>query len=413
MRVGPVTTDTVGRVMRANGQRDPVWGLPGMVSLVVVSATGLAGYAALLPVAPLWVVHGGADEAGAGLVNGVLLLATICTQLFVPWALRRLGWQTLLVAGMVLVGLPALLYIVSDALAPILVLSAVRGVGFGIVTVTTSSAAGLIAPPGRRGEVIGVYGLALAVPNLLLLPMGPWIADNLGYATVFVISAIPLLGVPSAIGVARVIEAHAAAAPAEATTSRRAPDRGRDWAAYRLLLRPALILLGVTLAGGAVLTFAPQMVASPALTTAGLFVMGLVAALARWRAGLLADRHGAASFVWPLVVLTAAGMGVVAVTVRDAATTPAGLFLLGMALIGLGYGALQNLTLVMAFGAVSRERHNLASAVWNIGFDAGTAIGSVLVGAVAVRASFSMAMLVAGAVTLATLPLAVGRVRRP
>lgn len=382
-----------------------------MASLVVVSVTGFAGYAALLPVAPLWAVHGGADEAGAGLVNAVLLLATIATQLTVPGALHRFGWRHVLVAGLALLGLPALLYAASDALAPVLVLSAIRGVGFGVITVTGSAAAGLLAPTARRGEAIGVYGLAVAVPNLVLLPLGPWIADNLGYPVVFVISAAPLLGIPAAIGLGRAVEAHGdSGAGAEPALGEAAS--GRDWAAYRRLLRPTLVLLGVTLAGGALLTFTPQMVASPVLTTAGLFVMGLVAALTRWRAGLLADRHGADRFLWPLVLLTAGGMALVAWTVRDPASTPAVAFLAGMVLVGLGYGALQNLTLVTAFAAVSRARHNLASAVWNIGFDAGTAVGSVLVGFVAARASFPPAILVAGAVSLLTLPLAAAGARR-
>lgn len=399
------------------GQRVPVWRLPGMASLVVVSVTGFAGYAALLPVAPLWAVHGGANEAGAGLVNGLLLLATIATQLFVPTLLRRRGWRITLVAGMVLLGLPAVLYSASDALGPVLALSAVRGAGFGVLTVTGSAAAGLLAPAARRGEAIGVYGLAVAVPNLVLLPVGPLIAESLGFPVVFVLSAAPLLGVPAAVGLARAVEALAAVGAVEEhavdpAASGPARASGRGWAAYGRLLRPTIVLLGVTLAGGALLTFTPQMVDSPLLTTAGLFVMGLVAALARWRAGLLADRHGAARFVWPLILVGAAGMVVVALAVRDPATASLA-FLAGMVLVGLAYGALQNLTLVQAFAAVPRGGHNLASAVWNVGFDAGTAIGSVLVGALAVRSSFTLGLLVAGAVTLATLPLAVVGRRPP
>src|SRR6185312_10744110 len=112
----------------------------------------------------------------------------------------------------------------------------------------------------------------------------------------------------------RAVEAHPQPALEPGT-----PEPGRtsaDWAAYRALLPPALLLLGVTLAGGAVLTFTPQMVSSQVLTTAGLFVMGFVAALTRWRAGLLADRHGAHRFVWPLVIVTALGMALIATMVR-------------------------------------------------------------------------------------------------
>jgi predicted MFS family arabinose efflux permease len=91
-------------------------------------------------------------------------------------------------------------------------------------------------------------------------------------------------------------------------------------------------------------------------------------------------------------------------------------FLVAMLVVGLCYGGLQNLTLVLSFAAVSRRHHNLASAVWNVGFDAGTALGSVAVGVLAQVTSFSTAFLVAGAVAVATLPLAVRRpadVHRP
>ena len=63
----------------------------------------------------------------------------------------------------------------------------------------------------------------------------------------------------------------------------------------------------------------------------------------------------------------------------------------------------------ISFAAVSRRHHNLASAVWNVGFDAGTALGSVAVGVIAQVTSFTTAFLVVGALTLATLPLALRR----
>lgn len=382
-----------------------------MPALVAMNITGFTGYAALLPVAPLWAVHGGASAAGSGLVNGTLLLATILTQFLVPGALRRFGWSPVLAAGMILLGTPSLLYALSDALGPILALSALRGVGFGILTVTGSAAIALLVEPNRRGQAIGIYGMAIALPNLLLLPLGPWAAERLGYTVVFAVSAAPLLGVPAAIRLAHAVQHHMKtelqrADPKAGPTSGNAPAVGSDWTAYRRLARPTMLLLGVTLAGGAVLTFSPQMVTSPPLTAAGLFVIGLVAVLTRWYAGLLADRYGSQRFVWPLVIITTIGMAAVALAVRDPIATDASLFLIGMALVGVSYGALQSLTLMMAFASVSRVHYNRASAVWNIGFDAGTAMGSVLVGTLAVWTSFPPALLAAAALSLLTLPLA-------
>ena len=59
------------------------------------------------------------------------------------------------------------------------------------------------------------------------------------------------------------------------------------------------------------------------------------------------------------------------------------LLLLGALVVGVPYGALQNLTLLIAFARVPAAGIPTASAAWNIGFDAGTATGSVVVGALA------------------------------
>lgn len=388
----------------------PVWRKPGMRPLVAMTLTGFSGYAVLLPVAPLWVVQGGAGTGGAGLVNGILLLFTVLTQLFVPPALRRFGWAPVLTIGLVLLGVPAALYAVSDALAPVLVLSAVRGVGFGVLTVTGSAAVAALVGTERRGEAIGIYGLAVALPNLVLLPAGPWVAENVGFAVVFGISALPLLGIPAARRLSSVL--HATAPDLLALGSAATAGTDPQSAAYRRLIAPMVLLLSVTFAGGAVITFVPQMVSGAGLAATGLFVMGAVAALGRWRAGVLADRYGARRFLWPLVVLTGAGTALVAWSVTEPTATPGPRFLAAMALLGLAYGALQNLTLVVAFAAVSRRHHNLASAVWNVGFDAGTALGAVTVGVIAQQSSFALAFLVVAGLAVAVLPVALTPARQ-
>jgi predicted MFS family arabinose efflux permease len=224
---------------------------------------------------------------------------------------------------------------------------------------------------------------------------------------VFALSALPLVGIPAGLRLAWAL--HRSAPDLHPGT---APEHDPDdpaSAAYRRLLRPMLLLLTVTLAGGAVLTFAPQMCDSLSLAAGGLFLMGLSTALSRWRVGVLADRYGAERFLVPLVPLTGVGMALVSWSVADSDGTRVGSFLAAMVLVGLCYGALQNLTLLLSFTAVSRRHHNRASAVWNVGFDAGTALGSVAVGTIAQVTSFAAAFLVTGLLAVATLPLALRR----
>lgn len=369
---------------------------PGMPLLVLMTGLGFSGYAALLPVAPLWAVHGGAGAQGAGAVNGVLMLFTVLTQLVVPRALRLLGWTPVLGAGMLLLGAPTALFALSDSLSLILLVSAVRGMGFGVLTVTGSALVAELVEPARRGQAIGVYGLAIAAPQILFVSGGPWAVEHLGYGVIFAIGLLPVIGAVPAMMLGRRVD--------------HVPDPTEP-PPYLSLLRPMALLLAVTLAGGALITFMAPMSDSALLSTLALLCMTAVAAVARWKAGGLADRHGARAFIWPLVLLTVVGMSVVAWAVRDPQATTAWALLLGATIVGVSYGGLQNLTLVVAFESVSRPHYGAASAVWNVGFDAGTGAGAVMIGLIAGGSSYSTAMLVGGAVSLLTVPLALARPR--
>jgi len=85
--------------------------------------------------------------------------------------------------------------------------------------------------------------------------------------------------------------------------------------------------------------------------------------------------------------------------------------LLGTALVAIAYGALQNLTLLVAFRGLNRSQVPRASSAWNIGYDAGTAVGALAVGAVASVASFGLGFGFLGAACLLALALLPGMAR--
>ncbi|MDO5739705.1 MAG: MFS transporter [Ornithinimicrobium sp.] len=382
-----------------------IWVVPGMLALAAVAFTGFAGYASLLPVAPLWAVHGGADSAGAGLVNFVLMAATVATQFGVPRIIRRLGWGHTLALGMVLMGVPALLHGFSDALSVTLALSVVRGFGFGILTVAGSAAAVLIVAPSRRGAAVGAYSASLSIPNVLLMPSGAWIADLWGFWPVFLLSALPLAGIPACYLLSQHLPVRSTHdGRHQAPTEEPAPSR---IATYAPLVAPTVILLSITLAAGALITFMPQMVAVGWLAAGGLFALGVVTAAMRWWIGGVADRVGAARLVWPFVIIATVALVAIAWLARHQVSGhQAALWFAACATLGIAYGALQNLTMLQAFEAAGPRRVGAASSVWNAGFDTGTAIGSVLVGAIAVGWGFGVGMAITAALCALTLPLA-------
>ena len=134
----------------------------------------------------------------------------------------------------------------DDGLQWICALSAVRGAGFAVLTVLGATLAAQVAPLARRGESIGIYGLAIAVPNLIAVPAGVALVLDGHIGWLAWLAASPVLGVFLVPRLVRVDGAAAGAGPG-----------GPRRAAVLAALAPSLVLFVVTLAGGGLVTFLP------------------------------------------------------------------------------------------------------------------------------------------------------------
>ncbi|MFD7204658.1 MFS transporter [Streptomyces sp. NPDC059893] len=356
---------------------------PGMRHLLLLVFFCLSGFALLLPVSPQWAVHGGADEFGAGLVTATLMATTVLAQLLAKTALRRLGWPCTLALGALLLGLPAPVQAFSDSLWAILLTTALRGLGFGIITVCGSTAAAILAPPGRQGAAIGLYGLALALPQMVLTPAAPALAATLTLPVIITCGALPVLALPFTRGLGRAVNSRTMT-PSPQQEAAAAPTT----TVLRRILLPLATLLSVTSAGGAVLTFTPQFAGRPALAVTALFLFTATAAGARWVCGVLADRFAPRPLTCILLITACAGLALIAVSVRSDQPPLAGLPA-GLVLLGAAYGGLQSITLVQALADAGAENRQTTSVAWNIGYDSGTGLGSLLLGLAAQVTTFS------------------------
>ena len=255
--------------------------IPGMPALVGMSLLGFTSFFLTLSALPVYAVDRGVPEALAGLVTTVMLLATVTSQLVVPAAVEKIGQRATLIIGLLALGAPTPLLLLSDQLWWLLAVSAVRGVGFAILTVLTPLVATQIAPPGSHGRAIGLYGLAVAVPNVVAVPAAVALTNAGLFPVVAVLAAIPLLAIPLA---GRFPEPP----PRSAGRSAGSPLPKRKLAGILALL------LALTLSGGGIFAILPVQVADPVAVTWALLVLGVTSALARWRAGALADRAGPA-----------------------------------------------------------------------------------------------------------------------
>lgn len=375
---------------------------------LLATVLAFGGYALLLPVVPMWVARGGSGAVGAGATTGVLMLVTVTTQLAVPWLLARIGHRWVLGLGAALLGAPAPLLALSTDLAPVLAVSAARGVGFGLATVAGSAVVAELVPPAQLGRASARYGIAVGLPQLVLLSTGVAAAERFGFALVFVVAGVlPLLGALTAMAV-RVPNRAERPVPAPAPQAP-APRSGPPawW--------PVLAMLVCATAQGGLITFLPLAVpgagAVVALALLGTAAGGLTGRLV---AGELVDRHGwGGRLLRPGVVVAGVGM------TAEAFVGAGPLVVVGAVVVGLGFGLVQNDALTALFAAAGPERHGEASAAWNIAYDAGTGTGAVGLGAVAeplgYAAAFGTSAALLGLVALGRLPRSTSSVpqRRP
>ncbi|SHN49819.1 Predicted arabinose efflux permease, MFS family [Geodermatophilus obscurus] len=370
--------------------RTSLWRLPAMRALVGATVLGFTSFCLTLASLPTLAVARGAAADTAGVVTAVFLVVTVAGQSAVPAATARFGAGPVLAVGLVALGAPSPLYAVDGGLLWLSAVSAVRGAGFAVLTVLGAMLAARVAPAARRGESIGIYGLAIAVPNLLAVPAGVALVLDDQVTWLAWLAASPVLALPLVPGVVR------------GARTERPAGRSSSRAAVRAALPPSVVLLVVTLAGGGLVTFLPIERPDGTLATATLLVFGIAGAVGRWRAGVLADRVGT-RLLLPLALLaSAAGLTAVAFGLG----TGAGWVLAGAAVFGAGYGAVQNLTLLTAFARAGEGGTTAASAMWNASFDAGTAVGALALGVVAAGVGLPWTYVLVAGVLLLALPLA-------
>src|SRR6201992_4104963 len=141
----------------------------------LVEFSSLTSFFLLLSAMPMLAAAGGAASWGPGLITGSLLLGTVTAEAVAAPGIRRFGYRTMLTAGAVLLGAPALALLPREPQAVMISGSFVRGLGFGLCGVTSGALTATLLPTGRRGEGLGLLGIVTGVPAVGGLPARLWV----------------------------------------------------------------------------------------------------------------------------------------------------------------------------------------------------------------------------------------------
>jgi MFS family permease len=344
----------------------------------------LLAVGAVLPVLPHY-VRGplGSTDVVVGVVIGCYAVTGIFFRPFAGRIADTRGRRRAAVLGSLLAAIAGLLYLVPAGVPGLIVARLILGAGEG--TVFTAGSAWIVdlAPPDRRGRVIGLYGLAVWSG----LSIGPLIGSLLlhaaGYQLVWVFAAIaPLLGGLIALRIPDPF-----VPPDEA-------QRRPLIAAESIRPGSALALASVgyaTVAAFVVLHLDARGIGH------GAAVFGAFAAmvvLTRLIGGNLPDRFGPARCAVAAALVESIGLATIAIA-QSLPTAIAGALAMGAA-FSLLYPSLS----LVVVGRVPEDRRGAALGTFTAFFDAGVGFGAPLAGVAAAIAGYEGAFLFAAAFAL-------------
>lgn len=347
-----------------------------LLALSTISFAGTAGGAFLLATTPALVVHSGGSTTLAGMTAGIFMVSAVVLQLATARLLRFAGYHVVASAAVLLLSLPCLIGLTGVEPEWWLVISTVRGGGFGILMVLNTALPALLASPSLVGRTLGVQGAIVGVCNGVALPGGIFTLHTAGPHAVVVIGAVlplvGLVGVPILKGqkIGRVGGSGLAV-----------PGAGRG-----LLLRACVMLAAASAAYGAVTTLVP--IGSMSHAEVLLVVVAGALAAGRYAGGRWAERLGESSLLRSMLVGGAVGVLLIGVAAASSCFPAA---VAGAALYGFAFGVVQTQSILVALTACGRELPTTASVWWNLSTDAATGLGSIVFASAAAASTFFVA----------------------
>ncbi len=356
----------------AVSERAPARSFVAFAGVFVAALLAFLGVGCVLPVLPRY-VHGplAAGDVWVGVVTGAFAFTAVVARPVAGRLADLHGRRVVVLGGALLVAAAGALYFVPAGVPGLLVARLVLGAGEGAVFTAGATWVVDIAPVARRGQAIGLFGLAVWGA----LSAGPLIGEGLfqagGYSLVWAFAALaPLLG---AVIAAR--QPGGGPAPEPPARGPLVPPE---------VLRPGIALALANVGYGALAGFIVLDLDRLGVGHgAGVFTAFAAAVVGtRLLLGRLPDRFGGRTTAIAAGVAEAAGLALLA------AAGSLVVALAGAVVMGMGFSTLFPSLALIVVNRTGDDRRGGAVGIFTAFFDIGVGLGGPLVGAVAALAGY-------------------------
>ena len=375
--------------------RESPWA--SFAGIFIVTNLGLLAVGATLPVLPDYVKNElGGSNFEVGIVTGAFALTGIICRPIAGNLADRRGRKRTVVGGAFLAAIAGALYFVPAGIPGLIVARLFLGAGEGTVFTAGSAWNVDMAPPQRRGRMIGLYGLAIWTGLTLGPPIGVFLQEVGGFGLVWAFAAgAPLLGAAIAT---RLPESFAPRGEGS-----RGPLLSREAAGPGATF--ALSVVGyAAVAAFIVLSLDARGIGHGAEVFS---VLAATVVATRLIAGGLPDRIGAARCAAGAALVETAGL----VLLGAGESLP--VVIAGAIAMGVAFSLLFPSLSLLAVNRVAPERRGAAMGTFTASFDLGMLVGSPAVGAAAALGGYSAAFYLAAAAALLCAVFSAGYVREP
>lgn len=335
----------------------------------------------LLVTLPLYILIIGGTKSEIGLIIGVFTISAVLLRPHLGREVDRRGRKNILIAGLLVFLLSMLLYDYARSVASLLLLRVLHGIGWGAATTAATTLIADIAPPRRRGEAMGFFGMAANVAMAIGPMLSIMLLDATSFTLLFAISAaVALVSLLLVLPVSETIIAH----PETPLFSREA-------------FFPSSIMFIVTLTYGAIVSFLPLFAREQGIANPGVFftVFAITLILVRVLAGKISDIRGRRFVIVPGMVLITLGLWVLS-------GADSLLYFLAAALLyGLGFGSVHPALIALLVDRVGERGRGAAMGTFTAAFDLGIGAGSILLGIVLQLSGFREMYLLSALIVLA------------
>lgn len=339
----------------------------------------------LLVTLPKYIQELGGSESQIGLIIGVFTISAVLLRPHLGREVDRRGRKNMLIAGLLVFLLSMLLYNYTTSVASLLLLRVLHGIGWGAATTAAITLIADIAPIHRRGEAMGIYGMAANVAMALGPTLSYILLLSSNYSTLFGVSAvIALVSLLLVLPVSETMVMH----PKTPLFSKEA-------------FFPSAIMFIITLTYGSIVSFLPLFTEKQGMINPGIFftVFAITLIIVRVLAGKLSDIKGRKFVLVPGMVLITLGLWVLS------AANSLWVFLTAALLYGLGFGSVHPTLIALLVDRVGERGRGAAMGTFTAAFDLGIGAGSILLGVVLQFFGFGTMYLLGGLIVLAGVVL--------